>query len=132
MVSRYEMATRTSGLIFREIMREVKGNHPTELSLASQHEDYDLFLKWKDIQKTAGKEILANPEVYKPVLESRNPDPLEMARLFVNKKQDKKLQYDEAATILKEKGLDHLIGLEKLPGQTVEVRSSAKAALIED
>ncbi|MBY0273338.1 MAG: AAA family ATPase [Alphaproteobacteria bacterium] len=131
-VTRYEMAARASGLIFREIMREVKGSYPTEPSLASQHEDYDLFLKWKECQKTAGKEILANPEVYKPVLESRNIDPLEMARLFVNKKQTKKLQYDEAASILKEKGLGHLIGLEKLPGQTIEVRSGAKAAMIED
>jgi hypothetical protein len=55
-----------------------------------------------------------------------------MARLFVNKKQDKKLQYDEATALLKEKGLGHLIGREKLPGQTVEVRSGAKAALIEE
>ncbi len=130
-VFRYEMATRTSGLIFREIMREIKGS-PTELSLASQHEDYGLFLKWKDIQKTAGKEILEKPDVYKPFLESQNIDPLEMARLFVSKKQDKKLQYDEAASLLKKKGLGHLIGREKLPGQTVEVRSSAKAVLIED
>ncbi|MBX9621471.1 MAG: AAA family ATPase [Alphaproteobacteria bacterium] len=126
-ISRYEMAARTSGIIFREIMREVR-----ELSLASQHEDYGLFLKWKECQKTAGKEILASPEVYKPILESRSIDPLEMARLFVNKKQTKKLQYDDAASLLKEKGLDHLIGLEKLPGQTVEIRRGAKAALIED
>lgn len=126
-VSRYEMAARTSGLIFREIMGDVK-----EASLASKHEDYGLFLKWKDIQKTAGKEILENPEVYKPSLESRNIDPLEMARLFVNKKQDKKLQYDKAASLLKDKGLGHLIGVEKTPGQTVEVRSGTKAALIED
>ncbi|MDZ4322910.1 MAG: AAA family ATPase, partial [Alphaproteobacteria bacterium] len=126
-VSRYEMAARTSGLIFREIMGEVK-----ELSLASQHEDYGLFLKWKDVQKTTGKEILEKPEVYKPILESRNIDPLEMARLFVSKKQTKKLQYDEAADLLKSKDLHHLIGVEKTPGQRVEVRSGAKAAVIED
>lgn len=126
-VSRYEMATRMSGLIFREIMKEIK-----EPSRASQHEDYGLFLQWKESQKTAGKEILANPEVYKPVLESRSIDPLEMARLFVNKKQDNKLQYDEAAALLKKKELGHLIGLEKILGQTVEVRSGAKAAMIED
>lgn len=136
-VSRYEMAARTSGLIFREIMREIKGSHPTESpptesSLTSQHQDYGLFLKWKDIQKTAGKEILANPEVYKPVLESRNIDPLEMARLFVSKKQDKAHQYTGAADLLKSKDLHHLIGIEKTPGQRVEVRSGAKAALIED
>jgi hypothetical protein len=83
-VSRYEIAARTSGLIFREIIREVKSP-----SLASLHEDYGLFLKWKDIQKSAGKEILEKPEVYKSILESRNIDPLEMARLFVNKKQSK-------------------------------------------
>src|SRR3990167_8140192 len=126
-VSRYEMAARTSGLIFREIMGEVK-----EASLASKHEDYGLFLQWKDTQNAAGKEILANPEVYKPVLESRNLDPLEMARLFVNKKQDKAYQYTEASDLLKSKDLHHLIGVEKTPGQRVEVRGAAKAALIED
>ncbi|HBW24696.1 MAG: hypothetical protein A3G78_01140 [Alphaproteobacteria bacterium RIFCSPLOWO2_12_FULL_42_29] len=126
-VSRYEMAARTSGLIFREIIGEVK-----DASLASQHEDYGLFLKWKGIQKEAGKEILANPEVYKPVLESRNLDPLEMARLFVNKKQDKAHQYKEASELLKSKDLHHLIGVEKTSGQRVEVRGAAKGALIED
>src|SRR3989338_8316001 len=126
-VSRYEMAARTSGLIFSEIMGEVK-----EASLASKHEDYGLFLQWKDTQNAAGKEILANPEVYKPVLESRNLDPLEMARLFVNKKQDKAYQYTEASDLLKSKDLHHLIGVEKTPGQRVEVRGAAKAALIED
>jgi Ti-type conjugative transfer relaxase TraA len=126
-VSRYEMAARTSGLIFREIMREVK-----ELPRVSQHEDYGLFLKWKNIQKETGKEILANPEVYKPALESRNIDPLEMARLFVNKKQDKAHQYTEAADLLKSKDLHHLIGIEKMSGQRVEVRGAAKGVLIED
>ncbi|MDZ4323398.1 MAG: AAA family ATPase, partial [Alphaproteobacteria bacterium] len=111
-VTRYEMAARTSGLIFREIMGEVK-----ELSLASQHEDYGLFLQWKECQKTAGQEILAKPEVYKPILESRNVDPLEMARLFVSKKQDKAHQYTEASELLKSKDLHHLIGIEKTPGQ---------------
>ncbi|OFW93677.1 MAG: hypothetical protein A2W46_04535 [Alphaproteobacteria bacterium RIFCSPHIGHO2_12_42_13] len=139
-VTRYEMAARTSGLIFREIMGEIREMSPTESSphgtnesaLISQHEDYGLFLKWKNIQNAAGKEILANPEVYKSVLESRNIDPLEMARLFVNKKQDKTHQYTEASELLKSKDLHHLIGVEKTPGQRVEVRGAAKGVLIED
>ena len=139
-VTRYEMAARTSGLIFREIMGEIREMSPTESSphgtnesaLISQHEDYGLFLKWKNIQNAAGKEILANPEVYKSVLESRNIDPLEMARLFVNKKQDKTHQYTEASELLKSKDLHHLIGVEKTPGQRVEVRRAAKGVLIED
>lgn len=138
-VRRYEMAARTSGLIYQEMMREIKERSPEDMNttafsspLVSQHEDYGEFLKWREVQKEAGAVILEKSDVYKPLLEARRLDPLEMARLFVSKKQDKSNQYQEASELLKEKGLHHLIGIEKLPGQTVEVRSCAKVALIED
>ncbi len=135
----YEMAARTSGLIYREMVREIKERNPENTNttsfsspLVSQHEDYGEFLKWREIQKEAGNAILEKPDAYKPILEARHLDPLEMTRLFVSRKQDKSDQYKEAFEILKEKGLYHLVGVEKAPGQTVEVRSAAKAALLED
>ena len=136
-VKRYEISARTSGLIYREILKDVQspGQHGDEGSpykRAKGHEDYPLFLKWREIQKEAGREILGKAEVYRPHLEARCLDPLEMARLFVDKGQNKRAQYDEARNVLKAKKLDHLIGVERAPGQTVEVRSEAKGALIED
>lgn len=98
----------------------------------SQHRDYPQFLKWKEMQKDAANEILENSEVYKGALEVRGIDPHVRARLFVNKKQDKASQYKQAAEFLKRKNLDHLIGAERSPGHSVEVRSAAKAALIKD
>ena len=59
-------------------------------------------------------------------------DPVEMGRLFVNKEQDKASQFKKATDLLKPKKLDHLIGMERAPGQTVEVKSEAKTALIQD
>ena len=60
---------------------------------AKGHEDYKEFLRWRSIQKEAGKEILCKPDVYRSALEARRLDPLEMARLFVNKEQNKASQY---------------------------------------
>ena len=138
-VMRYEMAARTLGLIFREIMKDIKTQYPEETNSSPHirnHEDYSQFLKWREVQKDSGKKILGQPDVYKPILEDRNLDPLEMARLFVNRKQDKSAQYKEATTLLKTKGLEHLIGSERASGQsfghTVDVRRGAKATLIED
>ncbi len=133
-VKSYEMAARTSGLIFREIMKDLEFRHHGKANLSSlvpQHEDYDTFLHWREIQTKTGREILGNAEVYKPLLESRGLDPLEMARLFVEKKQAKVRQYDEASLLLKQKGLDYLIGVERL-GKPVDIRREAKSALIED
>lgn len=138
---RYEVSARTSGLIFREIMKEIKETQVEEnnSSLAlnqyrgvNQHQDYPQFLKWKEIQKDAAREILGTADNYRGALEERSLDPLEMARLFVDKKQDTASQYSQAAELLKTKKLDHLIGVERSPGHSVEVRSAAKAALIED
>lgn len=133
-VHNYEIASRTSGLIFREMIKEIQESHPKETNLGSlvpRHEDYDAFLHWRNIQKDSAGEILENAEAYKSLLESRGLDPLEMARLFVDKKQVKAHQYEEASLLLKGKCLDHLIGAERF-GPTVEVRREAKAALIED
>lgn len=131
----YEIAARTSGLIFREIMKDIKAQYPEKTNLSSHirtHEDYNTFLKWKEIQKEAGKEILEHSDIYKPILEDRRLDPLEMARLFVSKEQSKPSQYKEAAELLKVKGLDHLIDSEHASGKTVDVRRGAKVALIEN
>lgn len=126
-LKRYEIGARLSGLIFREIMKDVQMRN-----LAQSHEDYPTFLKWRALQKEAGQEILDKPKVYKPFLEARNLDPTELARLFVNKDQSKGNQYKEAHALLKAKNLDSLIGIERVPGQTIEVRSEVKAALIEN
>ena len=126
-LKRYEVGARLSGLIFREIMKDVQMRN-----LVQSHEDYPTFLKWRALQKEAGKEVLDKPEIYKPFLEARNLDPTELARLFVNKAQSKEEQYKETHALLKKKGLDSLMGVERAPGQTIEVRSEAKAALIED
>lgn len=141
-VRRYEMSARTSGLIYREILKDLQ-THPEERSFekgslyerAKGPEDYPHFLKWREIQKDAGKEILEKANIYRSHLEVRRLDPLEMARLFVDKRQDKlsrypSSQYYLAREVLKDKKLDHLIGVER--AQTVDVRSGAKAALIED
>ena len=40
----------------------------------------------------------------------------------LTQKQDKAHQYAEASALLKSKDLHHLIGVEKTPGQGVEVR----------
>ena len=132
---RYEISARTSGLIFRAIMKDIQEQYPEEKTVfpyVKQHEDYKEFLKWRGIQKEAGKEILGKSDVYRGALEARGLDPLEMARLFVSKDQGKPAQYKEASETLKTKKLDHLIGVERTPGQAVEVRSATKDALIAD
>jgi ATP-dependent exoDNAse (exonuclease V) alpha subunit len=163
-VFRYEMAARMSGLIFREIMKDLETslsdgedkeigeerNNETErgseagleseteirkievLSDPSHHQDYPQFLKWRSIQRESGKVILGKADDYREILEARSLDPLEMARLFVSKKQDKSSQYQESSQLLKAKKLDHLMGRERAPSQGVDVRKGAKAALIED
>ena len=134
-VRRYEISARTSGLIFREIMKDIQQQVPEGQEASEkirQHEDYKEFLKWRGIQKEAGKAILDKANVFEPYLAAKHLDALEMARLFVNREQSKTAQYKEAQDLLKTKKLDHLIGVERPLGQTVDVRSEAKAALIKD
>lgn len=152
-LKRYEMTARTSGLIFREIMRESQlseGDQPLEgvrpLNPISAHVDYKKFEAYREIQKDAGGEILKHAEIYKPYLEARRLDPMEMARLFVDKRQDKLSQYKDATDILRKKKLDQLIGIQKAreaephrgtppqgvaPHHGVDVRTAAKQSLIE-
>jgi len=136
-VKRYEISARTSALIFREILKDIQGEKEVSEEKSSyervkNHEDYQEFLKWRNIQKEAGKEILSRPEDYRYALEERRLDPLEMARLFVDKGQNKEAQYKDAAQLLKTKKLDHLIVIERAPGQGVEVRDAAKDVLLKD
>jgi Ti-type conjugative transfer relaxase TraA len=134
-LKRYEISARTSGLIFREIIKDLYEQYPEEKTVfpyVKQHEDYDEFLKWKNIQKNAGKRILGDADTYRDAMKARGLDPLEMARLFVSKDQSKPSQYKEASEVLKGKKLDHLIGVERATDQTVEVRRAAKSALIHD
>jgi hypothetical protein len=155
-VFRYEMAARMSGLIFREIMKDLQEGRSEEkgegwnnekerggegrseilrdgvFSDPSHHQDYPQFLKWRSIQRESGKVILGKADDYREILEARSLDPLEMARLFVDRKQDKSSQYQGASQLLKSKKLDHLMGRERAPSQGVDVRKGAKAALIED
>lgn len=135
LLRRYEISARTSGLIFREIMKDLQEKYPEEKAVfpyVKQHEDYEEFLKWKNIQRNSGKRILGDADTYRDAMETRGLDPLEMARLFVSKDQSKSSQYKEASEVLKKKKLDHLIGVEKAPDQRIDVRKATKAALIED
>jgi Ti-type conjugative transfer relaxase TraA len=132
---RYEISARTSGLIFREIMKDLHEQYPEEKTVfpyVKQHEDYEEFLKWKNVQRNAGKRILGDADTYRDAMEARGLDPLEMARLFVSKDQSKPAQYKEASESLKMKKLDYLIGVERAPNHSVEVRRGAKAALVKD
>jgi len=143
----YEMTARTSGLIFREILKDLSldlfetGFSSDKSAIFSDfkknpnsiknHEDYKRFQAMRSIQKEAARKILDHADTYRPILEARHLDPLEMARLFVDKGQDKMAQYDEAADILMERNMSHLIGVKKEQGQGVDVRGAAKVVLIE-
>ena len=134
-IQRYEMATRTAGLIYRDISREISEKTQGQGFRSSDlytHEDYKRYNELKTIQKDAAREILNNASTYRPYLEERRLDPTEMARLFVNKDQSREDQYKEAHYILTQCQLTHLMGAEKPMGQGVDVRSAAKAALLKD
>lgn len=128
-VKLYEISSRTSALIYREMMkacpRDLAGNQ-----FVKQHQDFDRYLGWKDLQKSSAKQILKEGAAYHPFLEARSIDPTKMALLFVDNKLDKEAQGHAAAQLLKKAGLDSLAGIEKQPGQGIEVRAQAKEALI--
>ncbi|MBA3813979.1 MAG: AAA family ATPase [Alphaproteobacteria bacterium] len=133
----YEVSTRTSSLIYREMMRDINKSNPegSPYSLAKQHQDFGRYLEWKSIQKSSAAQILKKGEAYAPFLEARSLDPLRLADLFVDKRQDKTAQEQQAVDLLKKCGLDELVGLKKQPGfkpgQGLDVRQCAKAALIQ-
>lgn len=142
-VKLYEISARVSSLLYREMAKEVKQSHPQALnihSLIKEHQDFQSYQAWKAKAKETASIILQNSETYRPLLEVRSIDPLKLllrldpkvSKLFINKQKDKAAQLEEAKALLKQKGLDHLIGITKARGQGVEVRQDTKQALIKD
>lgn len=132
-VKLYEISSRTSSLIYREMVKDIKRDHPQEtntFSLIKQHQDFDRYMDWKNLQKSSAAQILKKGEGYHTHLKSRSLDPTKMAMLFVDKKLDKTAQQEEALSLLKKCGLNSLVGIEKQPGQSVDVRQDTKDALI--
>ncbi|MBA3814522.1 MAG: AAA family ATPase [Alphaproteobacteria bacterium] len=133
----YEVSTRTSSLIYREMMKDIKKRNPegNSYALAKQHQDFGRYLEWKGIQKSSAARILKEGEAYQPLLEVRALDPLRLADLFLDRQQDKAGQEQQALDLLKKCGLDELVGLQKNLGlkssQSIDVRQEAKAALIQ-
>lgn len=131
-VSLYEISNRQSSRIFREIMKAC----PSELvesqvhGFIRQHQDFERYLEWENLEKSTAAEILKEGETYRSLLGMCGIDPSKMAALFVNKDLDKTAQQTAIANLLKEKGLDILIGIEKQPGQSVDMRQEAKETLI--
>ncbi|MBA3814864.1 MAG: AAA family ATPase, partial [Alphaproteobacteria bacterium] len=111
----YEASTRTSSLIYREMMRDINKSNPegSDYSLAKQHQDFGKYMEWKSIQKSSAAQIMKEGEVYRPLLEARSLDPLRLANLFVDKKQNKAAQGQQALDLLKKCGLDELVELKK-------------------
>jgi hypothetical protein len=143
LVKLYEISHRVSSLIYREMAKDVKKDHP-QLSyiypLIKEHQDFRRYLEWKEKEKNAAEHILQNSEGCHPILEARSLDPFKMAMLFVDRKQEKNIQHGEAKNILKNCKLDHLIGVEKprnlksnlkLRGQSIDVRKTAKEELLQ-
>lgn len=138
-VQLYEVSSRTSSLMYRKMMRDIKKvaslitNPETNRSdHIKQHEDFSRYLEWREIQKATAKSILENGETYHSLLESRSIDPTKMALLFVDKRKDKAVQNEEALSLLKAYGLDSLVGIEAQKRISVDVRQSTKEALVKD
>lgn len=135
LIKRYEIATRTAGLIYREMLRDCQkdSSHVREhFTPITFHQDYEQFLSFKAIQRKAAIDILKNPEVFRPHLEKRSIDSFEITKCLIAKDKTKKEQIIQAQSLLKDKKLDHLIGVKKLKDHTrVDVRDEAKKALIE-
>lgn len=129
----YETSLRLSSLIYREILNDVTPEHSEGVNvyfLARQHQDYGRYRFWKNLQKDSAKHILENASAYRPLLEERSLDPFKMVMSFAHRKDPQHLQHEKAQALLKEKKLDHLIGIEKERGQTVDVRDKTKDALV--
>ncbi len=131
----YEVSHRVSSLIYREMARDVRKEYPELKKLYSkirEHEDFQKYLDWKDIEKDAADTILLNAQKCRPALEVRGIDTLKLALVFKDPRKDKFVQQEDAKAVLKECGLDHLIGIEKKQGQTIDVRQTAKEELIRE
>jgi Ti-type conjugative transfer relaxase TraA len=132
-VKLYEISSRTSSLIYREMMRDITKAKPAgnTYTLISQHQDFERYQHWRDMQKSAAAQIITDGTLYRPLLEERGLDPLKMAMLFVDKKQDKTAQRQEAEKLLKENNLSSVEIVERLPGQSVDTRKETKEALVQ-
>jgi len=142
LVNLYQISHRVSSLIYREMAkacpRELAGNQ--SYKFIKKHQDFGRYLEWKEKEKSAAEHILQNSTSCRPILEARFLDPFKLALLFVDKKQEKALQHEDARSILKNCNLDHLIGVEKpralksnlkLRGQGIDVRKTAKEELLQ-
>jgi ATP-dependent exoDNAse (exonuclease V) alpha subunit len=129
----YEASHRVSSLIYREMAKDVQREFPELKNLYSkikEHEDFERYLDWKDVERGAADGILQNAQMCRPILEARAVDTLKLALVLKDKRKDKIAQQERAKAILKECGLDHLIGIEKQRGQSVDVRQTAKEELV--
>lgn len=132
-VKLYEVSTRVSNLMYREMAKDINAAHPGVSNIfpfVKEHQDFETYLEWKGQQRASAQHILDNSDSYRSLLEDRAIDSFKMALCLVKKSQDKALQHKEATTRLKACGLDHLIGMEKEKGQGVDVRQDTKDALI--
>ncbi|OJW52795.1 MAG: hypothetical protein BGO67_10450 [Alphaproteobacteria bacterium 41-28] len=133
LVKLYEASHRVSALIYHEMIKDVKKDHPglTQLHpFIKQHQDYSRYQSWKELEKEAAKNVLQNAQTCRPLLEERCVDPLPMALLYANR------DHEKAKVILKENKLDHLLGIEKSrghksTGKTADVRDTTKTKLIQ-
>jgi len=121
-VKLYEVSRRTSALIYREMAGDG--------GLISQHQDLPRYLEWKDLEKQTAQHILRYGNDFKSLLEERGLDPLKMTLLSVDRTKEKSDQYEEAKALLQNTGLESLVGIERVPGQRVEVRQDAKQELV--
>jgi Ti-type conjugative transfer relaxase TraA len=125
-VKLYEVSRRTASLMYREMAAETNGFYDR----VKEHQDFKQYLHWKEIEKKTAQHIIQNGEDYKPILEARCLDPLKMALLFVNKGQDKGALHEEVLALLQKHDLTSLVGMGRLPGQSIDVRQEAKLELV--
>ena len=90
-VKLYEVSSRTSSLIYREMVKDIKKTHPAGnqyISLSiKQHQDFERYMEWKDLAEIIRcTQILKEGEAYRPLLEARGLDPTKMAHAFCGQK----------------------------------------------
>jgi Ti-type conjugative transfer relaxase TraA len=137
LVHLYEVSHRVSSLIYREMARDVQRKYPELKNLYSkvkEHEDFKGYLEWKARERDAAGVILQKASLCLPALEARRIDTLKLALVFKDNRKDKFSPQEEgkerATALLKNCGLDHLIGVEKESGKSIDVRKTAKEELI--
>lgn len=132
-VKQYEIAHRVSSLIYQEMAKDGQKAMLQSSKLypfIKNHQDFERYLQWKEIEKKAAQSILKNAEDCRPILEARCLDPLKLALQVVDKKLPKSIQREEAKELLKECKLNLLIGVKRQIGTGVDVRTETKKELI--